>query len=186
MSKTGGLADVVGACRARCIFRAQVAYTASLIAHALWLSQRPAVPGQVITIPFDDKPLRGGSGGRQPVRGAVFTLRLPRVFDRETRLRTPEGCPDTPSAFALFSRPYWKHTKILGVPQGFPAVRLQSALVPYCCAQFIGGSCFPRCSETVFTSTNMAIPGPFPPETLPLLLLALGFVHDSKMEFLGS
>ena len=123
-SKTGGLADVVGALpRALAALGHQVSvylprYRQTKLADA-------ATVVRSITIPFDDKyrfasVVTGGS--QSGVR--FYFVDYPEYFDRDALYGTPAGdYPDNAERFALFSRAVLEATKILECPS-FPLPRL--------------------------------------------------------------
>ncbi len=185
-SKTGGLADVVGALpRSLAALGHQVSvylprYKQTKLADA-------ATVVRSITIPFDDK-YRFASvvtGGK--VAGVHFYfIDCPQYFDRDALYGTPAGdYPDNAERFALFSRAVIEATKILGVPQVFHCHDWQSALVPVLLKTIYAEDPAFRDVGTVFTIHNMGYQGLFPPEVLPLLMLPWDLFTMSKMEFFG-
>ncbi|MGA7217847.1 MAG: glycogen synthase GlgA [Candidatus Sulfotelmatobacter sp.] len=185
-SKTGGLADVVGALpRALAALGHQVS-----VYLPLYRQTRLADPATVvasITIPFDDK-YRFASvvtGGSQSGVKFYF-VDFPEYFDRDALYGTATGdYPDNAERFALFSRAVLESSKILGVPQIFHCHDWQSALVPVLLRTVYAEDPAFRDVGTVFTIHNMGYQGLFPPETLPLLMLPWDLFTMSKMEFFG-
>src|SRR5258708_30148487 len=119
-SKTGGLADVVGALpRALAALGHQV--TVYLPRYRQTKLTEPATIVKSITIPFDDKYRFAAivSGGAQA--GVRFNfVEFPEYFDREALYGSPAGdYPDNAERVALFSRAVLEATKILGVQQVF-------------------------------------------------------------------
>src|ERR1700704_1177597 len=185
-SKTGGLADVVGALpRALSALGHQVSvylprYRQTKLADATTVVRS-------ITIPFDDK-YRFASvvtGGMQSgVR--FYFVECPEYFDRDALYGTPAGdYPDNAERFALFSRAVLEATKILGVPHVFHCHDWQSALLPVLLRTVYAEDPAYRDAATVFTIHNMGYQGLFPPETLPLLMLPWDLFTMSRMEFFG-
>jgi starch synthase len=185
-SKTGGLADVVGALpRALAALGHQVSvylprYRQTKLADA-------ATVVRSITIPFDDQyrfasiVTAGGQGG---VR--FYFVDYTPYFDRDALYGTPAGdYPDNAERFALFSRAVLEASKILGVPQIFHCHDWQSALIPVLLRTIYAEDPAFRDVGTVFTIHNMGYQGLFPPETLPLLMLPWDLFTMSKMEFFG-
>src|SRR5215469_1058415 len=130
-SKTGGLADVVGALpRALAALGHQVS-----VYLPRYRQTRLADPETVvrsITIPFDDhyRFCSLVNGGKH---GAVqfYFVEYPPFFDRDGLYGTSAGdYPDNAERFALFSRAVLEASKILGVPQIFHCHDWQSALIP--------------------------------------------------------
>jgi starch synthase len=185
-SKTGGLADVVGALpRALAALGHQV--SVYLPRYRQTKLADPATVVHSITIPFDDKyrfaaVVAGGS--QSGVR--FYFVDYPEYFDRDALYGTPAGdFPDNAERFALFSRAVLEATKILGVPQIFHCHDWQSALVPVLLRTVYEEDPAFRDVGTVFTIHNIGYQGLFPPETLPLLMLPWDLFTMSKMEFFG-
>jgi starch synthase len=185
-SKTGGLADVVGALpRALAALGHQV--SVYLPRYRQTKLADPATVVHSITIPFDDKyrfaaVVAGGS--QSGVR--FYFVDYPEYFDRDALYGTPAGdYPDNAERFALFSRAVLEATKILGVPQVFHCHDWQSALVPVLLRTVYAEDPVFRDVGTVFTIHNIGYQGLFPPETLPLLMLPWDLFTMSKMEFFG-
>lgn len=185
-SKTGGLADVVGALpRALAALGHQVSvYIPRSRQTKLEDPQRVV---RSITIPFDDKyrfcsvVTAGSSAG---VR--FYFVDYPPYFDREALYGGPAGdYPDNAERFALFSRAVLEASKILGVPHVFHCHDWQSALVPVMLRTIYAEDPAFREVATVFTIHNMGYQGLFPPDTLPLLMLPWELLTISKMEFFG-
>jgi starch synthase len=185
-SKTGGLADVVGALpRALAALGHQVSvylprYRQTKLADA-------ATVVRSITIPFDDQ-YRFASviaGGTQSGVKFYF-IEYPEFFDRDALYGTPAGdYPDNAERFALFSRAVLEASKILGVPHVFHCHDWQSALVPVLLRTLYADDPAFRDVGTVFTIHNMGYQGLFPPEVLPLLMLPWDLFTMTKMEFFG-
>jgi starch synthase len=185
-SKTGGLADVVGALpRALASLGHQVSVYLPL--HRQTKLADPKTVVGSITIPFDDKyrfcsvVTAGSSNG---VR--YYFIDYPPYFDREALYGGPAGdYPDNAERFALFSRAVLEATKVLGVPNVFHCHDWQSALVPVMLRTLYAEDPAFREVATVFTIHNMGYQGLFPPDTLPLLMLPWELFTISKMEFFG-
>src|ERR1700730_16871556 len=186
-SKTGGLADVVGA-----LPRALVSSGHQVTIYLPRYRQTQLKDAQTvvssITVPFDDRyrfcsVVRGGKhSGVQ-----FYFIDYPRFFDREGLYGTSAGdYPDNAERFALFSRAVLEGTKVLGVPHVFHCHDWQSALLPVLLrTQYAEDPAF-REVATVFTIHNMGYQGLFPPDTLPLLTLPWDLFTISKMEFFGN
>jgi len=187
-SKTGGLADVVGA-----LPRALAALGHQVSVYLPRYRQTKLPDAQTvvrsITIPFDDHyrfcSVVAGGGNQSGVR--FYFVDYPPFFDRDALYGTPSGdYPDNAERFALFSRAVLEASKILGVPDVFHCHDWQSALVPVLLkTQYLKDPAFRQVS-TVFTIHNMGYQGLFPPETLPLLTLPWDLFTISKMEFFGN
>jgi starch synthase len=187
-SKTGGLADVVGALpRALAALGHQVS-----VYIPRYRQTRLTAPETVvrsITIPFDDK-YRFCSvvtaTTNMPAGVGCYFVDYPPYFDREALYGTASGdYPDNAERFALFSRAVVEASKILGVPQVFHCHDWQSALVPVMLRTLYSEDPAFREVATVFTIHNMGYQGLFPPDTLPLLTLPWELFTISRMEFFG-
>ncbi len=185
-SKTGGLADVVGALpRALAFLGHQV--TVYLPRYRQTKLPESVAVVRSVTVPFDDQyrfasVVAGGSQG-----GVKFYfVEYPQYFDRDALYGTPAGdYPDNAERFALFSRTVLEATKILGVPDIFHCHDWQSALVPVLLRTIYAEDPAFKDVGTVFTIHNMGYQGLFPPDTLPLLMLPWDLFTMSKMEFFG-
>jgi starch synthase len=185
-SKTGGLADVVGALpRALAALGHQV--SVYLPRYRQTKLSDPQTVVRSITIPFDDKyrfcsvVTAGTSTG---VR--FYFVEYPPYFDREALYGTAAGdYPDNAERFALFSRAVLEAAKVLGVPHVFHCHDWQSALVPVMLRTLYAEDPAFRDVATVFTIHNMGYQGLFPPDILPLLMLPWDLLTISKMEFFG-
>jgi starch synthase len=185
-SKTGGLADVVGA-----LPRALAALGHQVSVYVPRYRQTklddPHTVVRSVTIPFDDKyrfcslVTAGTTGG---VRS--YFVDYPPYFDRDALYGSPAGdYPDNAERFALFSRAVLEASKILGVPHVFHCHDWQSALIPVMLRTLYAEDPAFREVATVFTIHNMGYQGLFPPDTLPLLMLPWDLLTISKMEFFG-
>jgi starch synthase len=185
-SKTGGLADVVGALpRALAALGHQV--SVYLPRYRQTKLADPQTVVRSITIPFDDKyrfcsvVTAGSSAGVK-----FYFVDYPPYFDREALYGSPAGdYPDNAERFALFSRAVLESSKVLGVPHVFHCHDWQSALVPVMLRTLYAEDPAFREVATVFTIHNMGYQGLFPPDTLPLLMLPWELLTMSKMEFFG-
>src|ERR1700689_588162 len=185
-SKTGGLADVVGA-----LPRALVAAGHQVSVYTPRYRQTKLSDAQTvvrsITVPFDDH-YRFCSvvtaGSQSGVR--FYFVDYPPYFDREALYGGPAGdYPDNAERFALFSRAVLEASKILGVPHVFHCHDWQSALVPVMLRTLYAEDPAFRDVAAVFTIHNMGYQGLFPSDTLPLLMLPWDLLTISKMEFFG-
>src|SRR5499433_2184205 len=186
-SKTGGLADVVGALpRALAALGHEVSVYIPRYRLTRISEERAVV--QSITVPFDDRyrfcSILTGAG-YPGVR--FFFVDYPPFFDRDGLYGTPAGdFPDNAERFALFCRAVLEGSKILGVPDLFHCHDWQSALVPVLLrTQYAEDPAFLN-TGLVFTIHNMGYQGLFPPEILPLLMLPWDLFTISKMEYFGN
>jgi starch synthase len=185
-SKTGGLADVVGALPgALAALGHQVSVYLPRYRQTKLSDAQTVV--RSITIPFDDhyRFCSVLSAGNQNGMRFYF-IEYPPFFDRDGLYGTPAGdYPDNAERFALFSRAALEASKILGVPQVFHCHDWQSALIPVLLStQYAEDPAF-RGMATVFTIHNIGYQGLFAPDTLPLLTLPWDLFTIAKMEFFG-
>ena len=185
-SKTGGLADVVGALpRALAALGHQVSVYVPRYRQTKLNDPQTVV--RSITIPFDDKYRFCSVVTAGTTAGVRFYfVEYPQYFDREALYGSPLGdYPDNAERFAMFSRAVLEASKILGVPHVFHCHDWQSALVPVMLRTLYAEDPAFRDVATVFTIHNMGYQGLFPPDTLPLLMLPWELLTISKMEFFG-
>ncbi len=185
-SKTGGLADVVGALpRALASLGHRVSVYVPRYRQTKLVDAATVV--RSITVPFDDKyrfcsVLTAASNANIK----FYFVDYPPFFDREGLYGTSAGdYPDNAERFALFSRAVLEASKVLGVPDVFHCHDWQSALVPVMLRTLYKEDPAFREVGTVFTIHNMGYQGLFPSEILPLLMLPWDLWTISKMEFFG-
>jgi starch synthase len=186
-SKTGGLADVVGALP-RALAAAGHEISVYIPRYRLTRITEERTVVQSITIPFDDQyrfcSIVTGAG-YPGVR--FFFIDYPPFFDREGLYGTASGdFPDNAERFALFCRAVLEGSKILGVPDIFHCHDWQSALLPILLKTQYAEDPALQNSGVVFTIHNMGYQGLFPAEILPLLTLPWDLFTISKMEFFGN
>jgi len=186
-SKTGGLADVIGALPpALAHLGHQV--TVFLPHYKQTQLDNPRTVISSITVPFDDRyrfcaVLDGGR--RDGVQ--FYFIDYPPFFDREGGLYgTALGdFHDNAERFALFSRAVLEAVKVLGAPDVLHCHDWQTALVPILLKTlYVGDPAF-AAAPCVFTIHNLGYQGLFQPEILPLLMLPWDLFTISKMEFYG-
>jgi starch synthase len=186
-SKTGGLADVVGA-----LPRALVAAGHEVTVYLPRYRQTKLTNAKILipslTIPFDDhyrfcSIIDGGT--HNGVR--FYFVEYPYYFDRDGLYGTSAGdFPDNAERFAMLSRAALEASKVLGVPRVFHCHDWQTALIPVLLrTQYAEDPAF-REVATVFTIHNMGYQGVFSPDTLPLLTLPWDLFTILKMEFFGN
>src|SRR5581483_11294806 len=185
-SKTGGLADVVGALpRALANLGHQV--SVYLPRYRQTKLNDPATVVRSVTVPFDDEyrfPSVVFGGTTAGVK--FYFVEYPPYFERDALYGTPAGdYPDNAERFALFSRAVLEASKILGTPQIFHCHDWQTALIPVLLRTIYADDPAFKETGTVFTIHNMGYQGLFPPDTLPLLMLPWDLFTMSKMEFFG-
>jgi starch synthase len=185
-SKTGGLADVVGALpRALAALGHQVSVYLPLYRQTKLNDPHTVV--RSVTVPFDDK-YRFCSLVTDGTKAGVkyYFVDYPPYFDRDALYGSSAGdYPDNAERFALFSRAVIEASKILGVPHVFHCHDWQSALVPVMLRTLYAEDPVFREVATVFTIHNMGYQGLFPSDTLPLLMLPWELLTISMMEFFG-
>ncbi len=185
-SKTGGLADVVGALPpALAALGHEV--TVYLPKYKQTKLADPQTMVRSVTVPFDDR-YRFGSvvdgGSHSGVK--FYFIDYPPYFDRDALYGTPLGdYRDNAERFALYSRAVLEGCKVLGVPDVFHCHDWQSALVPILLRSVYAEDPALRDVATVFTIHNMGYQGLFPPDTLPLLMLPWDLFTIDKLEFYG-
>src|SRR6202790_4335846 len=185
-SKTGGLADVVGALPGALVAAGhEVTVYLPRYRQTKLTNAKTLIPS--LTIPFDDR-YRFCSIVDGGTRNGVhfYFVEYPPYFDRVGLYGTSAGdLPDNAERFALLSRAALEASKRLGLPHVFHCHDWQTALIPVLLrTQYAEDPAF-REVATVFTIHNMGYQGLFPPDTLPLLTLPWDLFTISKMEFFG-
>jgi starch synthase len=185
-SKTGGLADVVGALpRALAALGHQVSVYLPRYRQTKLNDPRTIV--RSITVPFDDR-YRFCSLVSPGLQAGVqyYFVDYPAYFDRDALYGTAVGdYPDNAERYALFSRAVIEGAKIIGAPDIFHCHDWQAALIPVLLRTLYRGDPALRDAASVFTIHNMGFQGLFPPEVLPLLMLPWDLFAITKMEFFG-
>ena len=185
-SKTGGLADVIGALPPAL---AHLGHKVTVFLPRYKQTQLDS-PGTVIpsiTVPFDDRyrfcsVLDGGE--RAGVQ--FYFIDYPPYFDRDALYGTALGdYHDNAERFALFSRAVLESAKVLGVPDVLHCHDWQTALVPILRKTLYAEDPAFDGVPCVFTIHNLGYQGLFPSEILPLLMLPWDLFTMSKMEFYG-
>ena len=185
-SKTGGLADVMGALPPALAYLGHNV-TVYVPRYRSTKLENPRKVISSITVPFDDRyrfcsVLDGG------VRSGVqfYFIDYSPFFDREALYGTPLGdYHDNAERFALFCRAVLEAGKILGSPDLFHCHDWQTALIPILIKTLYKED--PAFAQTpcVFTIHNLGYQGLFPPEVLPLLMLPWDLFTMAKLEFYG-
>jgi starch synthase len=185
-SKTGGLADVLGALpRALAALNHQV--TVFLPRYRQTKLDNAHVVIDSVTVPFDDQyrfcsVLDGGE--RDGVK--FYFIEYPPFFDRDALYGSSAGdYPDNAERFALYCRAVIEASKIVGIPDLFHCHDWQSALIPVLLRTLYADDPAYRHVPTVFTIHNMGYQGLFAPDTLPLLQLPWDLFTLTRMEFFG-
>jgi starch synthase len=185
-SKTGGLADVIGALPpALANLGHQV--TVFLPRYRQTQLDNPHVVIPSITVPFDDRyrfcsVVDGGK--RSGVQ--FYFIDYPPFFDRDGLYGTPLGdYHDNAERFAMFSRAVLEATKVLGAPDILHCHDWQTALIPILLKTLYDEDPAFAATPCVFTIHNLGYQGIFQPEILPLLMLPWDLFTMSKLEFYG-
>jgi starch synthase len=185
-SKTGGLADVVGA-----LPPALAAIGHDVTVYLPKYKQTRLTDATTvvrsITVPFDDR-YRFCSIVDGGIHSGVkfYFIDYPPYFERDALYGTPLGdYRDNAERFALYSRAVLEACKVLGVPDVFHCHDWQSALVPILLRSVYAEDPALRDVATVFTIHNMGYQGLFPPDTLALLMLPWDLFTMDKLEFYG-
>lgn len=185
-SKTGGLADVVGALP-QALGALGHEVTVFLPKYRQTRLEQARKVVESITIPFDDQyrfasVLDGGK--RSGVQ--FYFIDHPAFFDRDSLYGTSLGdYHDNAERFALFCRSVLEASKVLGVPDVFHCHDWQSALVPVLLRTLYADDPAFEHVSTVFTIHNIGYQGLFAPDTLPLLQLPWELFTITKLEFYG-
>ena len=185
-SKTGGLADVVGALpRALAELGHQVSVFVPKYRQTKLNDPKTLI--RSITVPYDDQyrfssVLDGGT-----LNGVQFYfIDYPPFFDREALYGTSLGdYHDNAERFMMFCRSVIEASKVIGVPDVFHCHDWQSALIPVLLRSLYEEDPALRDVPTVFTIHNIGYQGLFPPDTLPLLMLPWDLFTLTKLEFYG-
>jgi starch synthase len=183
-SKTGGLADVVGA-----LPKALVALghnvTVYLPRYKQTKLESPKTVLPSVTIPFDDQyrfcsVLDGGK--RAGVQ--FYFVEYPPFFDRDALYGLPTGdYPDNAERFSLYCRAVLEAAKILGVPDVLHCHDWQTALISVLLRTNYMGCPSYRGVPVVFTIHNIGYQGLFSPDVLPLLGLPWELFTINRLEF---
>jgi starch synthase len=186
-SKTGGLADVVGALPpALAALGHEVTVYLPLYRQTHLANAKTIL--RSVTVPFDDR-YRFCSIVDGGVHAGVqfYFVDYPPYFDRDSLYGTAAGdYRDNAERFALFSRAVLEASKFLGRPDIFHCHDWQTALVPILLRTvYLEDPAFQDVG-CVFTIHNMGYQGLFPPEILPLLMLPWDLFTISKLEFYGN
>ena len=186
-SKTGGLADVVGALP-QALAELGHSVTVFLPRYKQTKLEGAKTALQSLTIPFDDEyrfcsVLDGGKhSGVQ-----FYFIEYPPFFERDGLYGLPSGdYPDNAERFALYCRAVLEASKILGMPDVFHCHDWQTALIPVLLhSNYIADPLFKK-TPVVFTIHNIGYQGLFSPDVLPLLGLPWELFTVNRLEFYGN
>ncbi|MGH9359805.1 MAG: glycogen synthase GlgA [Terriglobia bacterium] len=187
-SKTGGLADVVGALPEAL---AALGHDVSVIIPR-YRGTKPGSPvpnAENLTIPLSSgfkfaALQRGGM-----VKGVQhYLVECPELFDREGLYQTKDGkdYPDNPARFAAFSLAAIEGMKRLGQPPGIVHCHdWQTSLVPVYLKTLYADDSFFSHTASVLTIHNLGYQGLFPAEVLPDINLDWSLFQIDGLEFFG-
>jgi starch synthase len=183
-SKTGGLADVVGALP-HALAEMGHEVTVFLPKYKVTHLDNPTVAIPNLTIPFNDH-LRFcqilDAGKRSGVQ--FYFVDHPDFSFRDYLYTAPTGdYPDNAERFMMFCRAVLESSKRLGVPDLFHAHDWQAAMVPVLLrTQYSFDSTFDQVA-CVFTVHNLGYQGIFPAPTMPRLILGWDLFTVDRLEF---
>ncbi len=186
-SKTGGLADVVGALP-RAL--ADLGYEVEVVLPRYRMTKpgRALPQLQSLTIPlgsgfkFASIQDGGGQGGVQ-----FYLVECPEYFDRGSLYQeNGRDYPDNASRFAAFSLAALEFVKRSSSPPDILHVHdWQTSLVPIYLRNLYGGDSFFSKTSVVLTIHNLGYQGLFPPHLLPQISLHAGLFTIEGLEFYG-
>jgi starch synthase len=185
-SKTGGLADVVGALP-RALAELGHNVTVYLPRYKQTKLDNPKTVLPSVTIPFDDQYRFCSvldSGKHSGVQ--FYFIEYPPFFERDGLYGLSTGdYPDNAERFAMFCRAVLEASKILGIPDVFHCHDWQAALIPILLhTNYVADPAF-RNTPAVFTVHNIGYQGLFSPDVLPLLGLPWELFTINRLEFYG-
>lgn len=185
-SKTGGLADVLGALpRALADLGHKVVVFLPKYKQTKLPDAKPII--RSLTIPFDDEYRFCGVFDGGQLHGVhYYFIDYPPFFERDALYGLPTGdYPDNAERFSLFSRAVLEASKVLGVPDVFHCHDWQTALIPVLLhSNYVSDPIFHKV-PVVFTVHNLGYQGVFAPEVLPLLGLPWELFTINRLEFYG-
>jgi starch synthase len=186
-SKTGGLADVVGA-----LPRALAELGHNVTTFLPRYKQTRLAEGKIalrsVTIPFDDQyRFCSVMDGGKHAGVQFYFIDYPPFFERDALYGVPGGgdYPDNAERFAMFSRAVIEASKLLGVPDVFHCHDWQTALIPVLLhTNYVTDPSLKKCG-VVFSIHNQGYQGLFESDVLPLLNLPWELFTMNRMEFYG-
>lgn len=186
-SKTGGLADVVGALPQAI---ARLGHEVALVLPRYRMTKLPEARTAVasLTIPVGQKLHFPAVLEGPPLDGArTFFIDYPPYFDRDALYGTPEAGdhPDNPERFTLFSRAVLETAKALFPPDVIHCHDWQSAMVPVLLNTLYADDPAFKSVGTLFTIHNLGYQGLFPPDVLAHLGLGWDLFQTERLEFWG-
>lgn len=186
-SKTGGLADVVGALPKAL---AKLGYELEVILPRYRMTSpgRPLPELSSLTLPLSSGfKFASIQDGGKPDGVQHYLVDCPELFDREGLYQANgKDYPDNAQRFAAFSLASLECLKRLGTPPDVLHCHdWQTALVPIYLRNLYAKDGFYRGTSVVFTIHNLGYQGLFPPEILPKISLPAGLFTMEKLEFYG-
>jgi starch synthase len=186
-SKTGGLADVVGALP-KALAASGIEVQVFLPRYRMTKPGRPLEGFRSLTIPLSSgfKFVSVQDGGKQD--GVQFYLvEAPEFFDRDGLYQHHgDDYPDNPQRFAAFclaAIEFLKRSEM--APDIIHCHDWQSALVPVYLRNLYPEDPFFAHTSVVFTIHNLGYQGLFPPHVLPQISLHAGLFTIDGLEFYG-
>jgi starch synthase len=183
-SKTGGLADVIGALpKSVAALGHEVAVFLPRYKHTRLRQERVAIAN--LTIPMKDYLLfcQIIDGGKQDGVQFYF-VDHPEFALRDGFYGDVRGdYPDNDERFAMFSRAVIEASKQLGVPDVFHVHDWQTSLIPILLRSLYASDATFLRTATVLTIHNIGYQGIFPSSTMPKILLPWTLFTMDKLEF---
>ncbi len=187
-SKTGGLADVVGALPKAL---AVIGYEVDVIVPRYRMTKpgRPLPEATSLTMPlasgFRFASIQGIDEAQNPRH---YLVDCPELFDRDGLYREKGiDYPDNHLRFAAFSLAALEVLKRFPVaPDVIHCHDWQSALVPVYLREQYGGDLFFRHTAVLLTIHNLAYQGLFPPQILPQVSLDARLFNVNGLEYYGN
>lgn len=187
-SKTGGLADVVGALP-QAIARLGHEVAVILPRYRSTKLESPKTVLRSLSIPVGRR-LAFPSVLEGPTVGGVrtFFVEHPPFFDREALYGTPQAgdYPDNAERFSLFSRAVLETAKLVFQPDVLHCHDWQSGLVPVLLSTVYSEDPALREVGTLLTIHNLGYQGLFTPDTLERIGLTWDLFNIERLEFWGN
>ncbi|HEY0565655.1 MAG TPA: glycogen synthase GlgA [Terriglobales bacterium] len=188
-SKTGGLADVIGALPHALIARGhEVSVFLPLYRQSKPKLKDARVVIESLTIPFADQHRfpRIIDGGKDESGLQFYFVDYDPYFDREAFYNTDWGdYGDNLQRFTLFSRAVLEASKVLGVPDVFHAHDWQTALIPVLLRTVYYDDAMLNPAACVFTIHNMGYQGIFDGAQMPSIVLPQWLYAPDRLEHFG-
>ena len=186
-SKTGGLADVVGALP-RALAAAGFDLEVLLPRYRMTKPGRPLPQLQSLTIPLSSGfKFAAIQDGGNPRGVQSYLVDCPELFDREGLYQGKgEDYPDNAQRFAAFSLAALELMKRSATPPDIIHCHdWQTALVPIFLRNLYAQDGFFKNTGVVFTIHNLGYQGLFPPHILPQISLHAGLFTIDGLEYYG-